>query len=597
MIYLRRTSFIHALIIGAAVAAAGCGDNKRPAFEDAGTGVDAAADAFPHVCGNSVVEPGEDCDDGDQVTDTVCDSTCHFTCGNGVVDNTFGEICDTGISTGTGSCPATCDDGMACTSDVMAGSDCQATCANSPITSAINGDGCCPPGATSLTDSDCGVACGNGIVEAGETCDTGIATGAGSCPTVAACSDGMSCTTDALIGAGTCTATCAHTPITVPANNDGCCPPGGTPVTDNDCVLGCGNGVVNTGETCDIAILAGAGSCPLSCSDGMACTRDVLTSPGTCTAACTFPTITMPANGDGCCPMGANHNTDTDCPARCGNGVVEVPEQCDDGNLNNNDACSNTCVSAVVSTAYRMSDLDLRDPHVFVNFLGCRDVTDTPLAGFSVNSSLQTSIQTDGTDADTLLDLSILTVFRPLIQADNNITTLEIHFGNCTSPMSSTSCAPGAAAPTVVVSRAFAATECLRAIAGTTHPYAPAITNAAAPCYISGPATLTINLGGIPVTLRDAQVAATYVGSPATTTVNGLLKGFISEADANATIIPAAFPLVGGMPLSSLLPGGDPPGPNNTNCAPYSDKDINNGVTGWWFYLNFTAPRVTWTGP
>ncbi len=34
---------------------------------------------------------------------------------------------------------------------------------------------------------------------------------------------------------------------------------------------------------------------------------------------------------------------DFDCPPICGNGILEEGEECDDGNLNNNDGCSNTC--------------------------------------------------------------------------------------------------------------------------------------------------------------------------------------------------------------------------------------------------------------
>jgi hypothetical protein len=66
--------------------------------------------------------------------------------------------------------------------------------------------------------------------------------------------------------------------------------------------------------------------------------------------------------------------------------------------------------------------------------------------------------------------------------------------------------------------------------------------------------------------------------------------GFISETDANNTMIPNSFPLVGGMPLSALLPGG------SNNCAAHNDKDVNNGVMGWWFYLNFPAARDPWSG-
>ncbi|MGH2400815.1 MAG: FlgD immunoglobulin-like domain containing protein, partial [bacterium] len=123
-------------------------------------------------------------------------------------------------------------------------------------------------------------------------------------------------------------------------------------------------------------------------------------------------------------------------------------------------------------------------------------------------------------------------------------------------------------------------------------PYTPAITSASAPCFVSAEATLTVDfLDGVPFTLRHAQVAATYVGSPATGLANGLIRGFLTEADADATIIPASFPVVGGMPVSALLPGG-------TNCcAAHSDKDMVEGVPGWWMYFNFTATEVPYAGP
>ena len=167
---------------------------------------------------------------------------------------------------------------------------------------------------------------------------------------------------------------------------------------------------------------------------------------------------------------------------------------------------------------------------------------------------------------------------------------MEINFGDCSSPIGTTSCAPGTDSSVTIATNQASGT-CLDALANTTHGYLPAITKPTGPCYVSGTTTLNINLGGIPIVLTSATVAATYSGNPATTTVNGLLRGFISETDANNTIIPTTFPLVGGKPLSSLLPGG------TGSCATYSDKDTVNGVVGWWFYLNFTAPKVTWTGP
>jgi len=76
--------------------------------------------------------------------------------------------------------------------------------------------------------------CGNGVIDPGETCDTGIAAGRpGGCPT--SCNDGNSCTTDVLQNAGTCTARCVTIPITTCTSGDGCCPMGCTNANDNDC--------------------------------------------------------------------------------------------------------------------------------------------------------------------------------------------------------------------------------------------------------------------------------------------------------------------------------------------------------------------------
>lgn len=40
-------------------------------------------------------------------------------------------------------------------------------------------------------------------------------------------------------------------------------------------------------------------------------------------------------------------------------------------------------LASAQSDSFRISEMNLRDPHVFVDFLGCRDITDTPLVGFS----------------------------------------------------------------------------------------------------------------------------------------------------------------------------------------------------------------------
>src|SRR6185295_1424578 len=107
-------------------------------------------------------------------------------------------------------------------------------------------------------------------------------------------------------------------------DGDGCCAPGCNEVNDSDCKVVCGNGAVESGETCDPLA-----SCPQSCPQ-MGCTLRKLVNGGTCTATCVDNgRQTMCKKGDGCCPAGCNNNNDDDCKPVCGNSVLEAGETCD----------------------------------------------------------------------------------------------------------------------------------------------------------------------------------------------------------------------------------------------------------------------------
>jgi cysteine-rich repeat protein len=567
----------------------GCGGDSSGGDEpDASTTVPDArqADAFVDICGDGKVTGDEECDDANSNNDDDCNDDCTFTCGDGVLLET--ELCDTGIAAGEpGACPTDCDDDDACTQDTLSGTGCQTECVNAAITDTTDGDGCCPPGGTANNDSDCVAECGNGVVEAGEACDTAIAAGdSGACPTD--CDDSLACTADSLSGGGTCQATCSNTPIVDPIDDDGCCPSGATIAEDNDCSASCGDGVVTAPETCDTAIAPGdPGACPSACNDGNACTNDTLLSAGTCNATCSYTAITTAIDGDGCCPAGANANTDSDCQPVCGNDVVEMGEECDDGGTVAGDGCDDQCQFEAI--AYRMSDMDLRDPHVYVDAFGCRDVTDNAFFGFSVNGELQTAIQTDD-DSDGFLDLSLVLNMDP---ATTQVAGGDMDFvvAECTAPMSSTTCT--VSDPADVIASTFtnmSTGTCLGTLPNTVRPYSPAVIQPAGPCFLSDAETITLDIGDIPITLSDARIAATWSGSPPDQLLNGLVRGFISEEDADATILPDSLAVVGGQPLSSILPGG------TGNCAGHSDMDTGpNNEPGWYFYLNFSAVAAPYT--
>ncbi len=195
------------------------------------------------------------------------------------------------------------------------------------------------------TNNTPGLSCGNGVVDAGEKCDSGIGTGEGSCPN--ACAPQGMCTLGRLTGnAASCSAQCEYTVVTSCVDDDGCCPASCDYVSDSDCSATCNNGQIDPGETCD-------GNCPTSCNDNNACTTDnLIGSADNCSAECSNVPVVACTSGDGCCPAGCSAATDSDCNPVCGNQVVEAPEICD-GNCpascNDNVACTADSISGTAA--------------------------------------------------------------------------------------------------------------------------------------------------------------------------------------------------------------------------------------------------------
>jgi cysteine-rich repeat protein len=288
------------------------------ATTNSGSGAAPAASAGTAGTGAS---PGNSADSAGQGSSAATLAEC----GNGVPEP--GESCD------GASCPTECVAQDACSPMTLAGSasDCTAECVMAAaITRCAGGDGCCPTGCEYPGDSDCPQSCGDGVVTSPELCE--VASPDNPCPE--SCDDGDPCTADMTSGKPEmCNVQCIHMRVTAAVPGDGCCPPGANSNSDGDCEAVCGNGVRESGEICDPV-----SSCPTDCDDGDSCTRDrMMGSAAACSAVCENTAITRPSAGDGCCPSGANANTDNDCEARCGNGVREGDETCDGA------TCPNTC--------------------------------------------------------------------------------------------------------------------------------------------------------------------------------------------------------------------------------------------------------------
>jgi hypothetical protein len=251
--------------------------------------------------------------------------------------------------------------------------------------------------------------------------------------------------------------------------------------------------------------------------------------------------------------------------------------------------------------AFRLSTLSLVEPHVFLPQLGCGD--STALVNSLINGEVGGCDKLDPNqpNADPCeFSLNLVAIFDPLTQTPGPGGALN--FGiypscirnggmvDCTGP-------PSDLIPTTYSNQAAGGT-CLGPIAGTVGPmnvgnYSPPVATTSGPCAVTDVLNLILDIGDDPpitIPLVGAQLAAQYSGDPATSLVNGLARGFLSEETANQVVLNIP-PFLSNVPFSSLFKGG-------TGSCVGDDRDFNppgdsNGDRGWWFYLSFTGSPVT----
>jgi cysteine-rich repeat protein len=328
-----------------------------------GDGCDSSCQLEPGDCGNGVLEAGEECDDGNTVAGDGCDENCMregAVCGNGVVET--GEECDDGNTDSGDGCSAGCMiEGPVCgNGQVESGEECDDG-------NTVSGDGC-----SDTCQVETVPGCGNGTVDPGEECDDGNTTSGDGCSAICTnevcgngivdvgeeCDDGN--TTD---GDG-CSSTCTAEQVTVcqPAADISCgqtksystVQAGSTnQLNGYSCVSWNESGreyayiftapsdsnieVSLSGMTSDLDIFViedTGGVCDISsCLDFGDQSVEFQAVAGT-----TYYFIVDGYNGaEG--PFSIN----VTCGA-CGDGLVDLDEECDDGNLQDGDGCSSECL-------------------------------------------------------------------------------------------------------------------------------------------------------------------------------------------------------------------------------------------------------------
>lgn len=313
------------------------------------------------ACGDNIKQKYEKCDDGNTDSGDYCSADCQTVtgaCGDGVIQT--GETCDDGDDNGKyGFCTLICDGaGLGCGDGVLQGI--YERCDDGNI---VDGDYC---------SVDCQTitgVCGDGTIQIGETCDDGnrddddycsadCQTQNGSCgdgirQSFEECEDGNAFTDNCIYGntsgCTVCSAICKNVPGGLIYCGDGAIDIDNSEICDDgvengsygkcatDCknvAIHCGDGIIQGthGESCDDGDDNGIyGHCSGSC-DGMAYCGDGVRDPA-----------------HELCDDGNNVAGDYcsgDCQivlGFCRDDIKQDNEECDDGNTINDDYCTVLC--------------------------------------------------------------------------------------------------------------------------------------------------------------------------------------------------------------------------------------------------------------
>ncbi len=425
---------------------------------DTGTGTPDTGTGTPDTgtggnCGNGTIDTGEECDGTNVGAETcvtqghpggtlACDAACQLDetgctanpCGNGAID--AGEDCD-GTMLGTATCVTEGFIGgtLACAGDCTFNTAACSACGNGTVDTgelcdgtSLDGHTCVMLGYTggtlacsaacTLDEGACvNALCGNGALEAGEDCDGSMFPTGTSCMTFGFAVGALACNADCTTSTAACT-NCGNGAIDGVEDCDGtafgthtCATEGFTmgslactaacTLNTAGCSIGaCGNGTVESGETCDDGNLASGDGCSASCAteSGFACTG----TPSTCNAVCGDGMIVGAETCDGANLAGANCvsqgfpsggtlacsgtcqlNTGGCFAGLCGNGTVNTGEECDDGGRATLDGCDAACrVEPTFDLPVRLVGTDGTRGRVEVRFAGVwRDVCDDGVAG------------------------------------------------------------------------------------------------------------------------------------------------------------------------------------------------------------------------
>jgi cysteine-rich repeat protein len=315
----------------------------------------------------------EQCDDGNNKRGDGCSPFCvNEACGDGVRQQSEG--CDSGQGLCEALPPGLAGAVLLCSRDAECfGGACTGCLPElfDPANATCGASGPNRDDDANQCRSSCALpSCGDGVVDAGEECDDGNTSNNDGCLTTceeASCGDGFVCNENNPLAP--CTSG--------PANGKEQCDDGNLKDDDgcsNLCVPeNCGDGEINDAEQCD----NGQGACAGGFNPRLPCgaNADCFGSPAVPSQGCILclndiilgldPTGTPPHDRCAAAPnlddVGNRCRSSCALP-RCGDGVTDAGELCDDGNASNNDACLINCRWNLCGDGNVCNASDRKDP-------------------------------------------------------------------------------------------------------------------------------------------------------------------------------------------------------------------------------------------
>jgi hypothetical protein len=212
--------------------------------------------------------------------------------------------------------------------DAMAPADGPLPC---PARPCQTGDGCCPTACNANSDQECLPVCGNGVLEASESCDPPAMCAASH----AACTGSASTIRTRTGDPALCTFRCVEASRACNAAPDTFCPAGCTAAQDPDCPG-------DLGQTCASPAACTSGKCV----DGKCCNEDCT---GPCRTCATGTCLPITSGDDTpACPVGNTCGPGGQCRKKNGQSCLGTAE-CDSGYCADGKCCNEACTAGCQS--------------------------------------------------------------------------------------------------------------------------------------------------------------------------------------------------------------------------------------------------------